>query len=244
MANLLEQAGAGLSAFSWDSMGYILIAIIGVLAMILFFGAIFLIMWWRSFNIKVSIYEPFGQVPLSTEEMKSIYTESRKGNYETLKKKNLKFDTFKRKTTRGKHISQKGTHFFQTFMPLRKHEPVPMEMMFNDGIHLLRLSKHIFISVPKPDTTINVGGSVSISVADNNKWILWNNMMAERINMKYRDVDAQKKALMYFVIGIAAMVIIGGFILWLIYASVNKGYDAADKIGQLASKLGGGNVPA
>ena len=118
-----------------------------------------------------------------------------------------------------------------------------MEFMYDDGIYLLKLSKELYIPIQKPKTTVHIGEATSISVASDNKWRVWNNLMADRINNKYQDIDAQKKVVFYFVIGIVAMVLVGGFILWLIYSSANRGWEAADKFNEFAGKLLGGETP-
>ncbi len=94
-----------------------------------------------------------------------------------------------------------------------------------------------FIPLIKPKTVIQVGEEVSISVSDHNRWVLFNNLMADRINNRYQDVDLQKKITLYFVSGIVVMVLLGGFILWLIYSSINKGMDTYSS---LSSLMGGG----
>lgn len=197
-------------------------------------------MWWKSFYIRVRIYEPYGQISLTEETLTDIMEEAKKGEYTTLERKDIKFDMFKKKNTHGKYIKSKGTQFFNIFMPHKKIEPVSMKYMYDNGIHLLRLSRDIFIPIPKPKTVINVAEEVSISIQDETQWQAWSNLMTERINNKYQDVDAQKKAVLYFIIGIAGMVLIGGFILWLIYSSANKGYEAADRFNQVAKSLTGG----
>lgn len=244
MPNMIDQLGQSFSAFGWGSMGTITLIISIFLLVILLFGGFFLFMWWKSFYIKVKIYEPYGQIDMDRETAIKIINESREGKHDTLQSSNIQFDMFKKRNTHGKFTKIKGTPYFNTFMPFKRIEPIPMEYMFDDGVHLLRLSKEVLLPIPKPKTLINVGQAVSISIQDNNQWQAWNNMMADRINNKYQDIDAQKKAVMYFVIGIVAMVLIGGFILWLIYSSVNKGFDAADKFNAVADSLIGGGVPA
>lgn len=240
MADLLGQLGQSFSTFGWGSIGTITLVISIILGILLVFVLFFFFLWWKSYYIKVRIYEPYGQTNLDNADLDKIKKEASEGKTEILNKKNIHFDMFKKKNTHGKYIKIKGTPYFATFMPMQRIEPVPMEYMFDDGVHLLRLSKNIMIPIPKPKTIINVGEEVSISVKENNQWQAWNNMMADRINNKYQDIDAQKKAITYFVIGIVSMVLIGGFILWLIYSSVNKGFDAADRFNVVAESLSGG----
>lgn len=244
MANIVDKAMTGVGEFSWAGMGTILVVIMVVVGGILFFVLLFGFMWWKSFNYKVKIYEPIGQIELSEKDMERIKSSKGLDKIRLLERNNIKFDSIKFKRTHGRFITIKGTPFFQTFMPLRKHAPVPMELMFSDGIHLLRLSREIFVSIPQPKTLVQVGENTTISVSESNKWIQWNNMMSERINLKYQDVDNLKRTTMYFIVGIASMVILGAFILWLIYNSVNKGYDAAEKFNQVADSLIGGAKPA
>lgn len=243
MADMLSQLGQSFGTFGWESMGTITLVIsITLGALILLLGGLFF-MWWKSFYIKVRIYEPYGQVPMTKEEKEQLKIDiSGKGN-KALDEKGIRFDMVKHRNTHGKFITSKGTPYFNIFMPNKKLEPIPIEFMYDNGVHLLRLSREIFIPIAKPETIISVNDKVSISISENNKWQAWNNMMADRINNKYQDIDAQKKAITYFVIGIVAMVLIGGFILWLIYSSTNKAYSAADKFNQVASGLMGENAP-
>lgn len=235
MANIINQLQTSIGNFSWSGMGNIAMILSIFLLIILLFVAAWFIMWWKSYHINVKIYEPFGQI--SDETRKSLLNKETRDDALNA----VVFDTIRYKRTHGKFVSVKGTPFFSTFMPFRKHEPISMEFLFNDGVHLLRLSKEIYIPIPKPKTLVNVGENVVISVADNNKWVAWNNIMAERVNNKYQDADAQKRATIYFVVGIVAIVLIGAFILWLIYSSTNKAYSAADKLAAFAEKLGGGS---
>lgn len=240
MADLIGQLGQSFGSFSWGSIGMITLVVSIILGIVILFLGVFFFLWWKSYYIKVKIYEPYGQINLDDADIAQIIQEAQEGNIDTLKKNNIRFDMFKKKNTHGKYVKVKGTPYFATFMPMQKIEPVPMEYMFDDGVHLLRLSKAIMIPIPKPKVVIDVGEQVSISVKENNQWQAWNNMMADRINNKYQDIDAQKKAITYFVIGIVSMVLLGGFILWLIYSSVNKGFDAADKFNAVAASLTGG----
>lgn len=242
---LLDNLGQSFSGFAWGSIWTIVFWIVVLMGVIFVIAGIWFFMWWKTFNYSVRIYEPRGQVVLSPEDSYNLYKGSPKEKVNLIKEKNLKFDQLKFKRTHGKYVTVKGTPYFQTFMPFRKHQPVPMELLFHDGIHLLKLSREIFVPIPRPDTTINVGESVSISVKDNNEWRLWNNMMAERVNAKYSDLEAQKRVILYVIIGIVAMVLIGSLILYLIYRSMNKGWDAADKLGSVAERLsGGGSTPS
>lgn len=243
MADILGQAGSYLGKFGWESMGNILVVVVIFFFLIVLFIAIFLFMWWKSFNLKVMIYEPIGQVPLSDEELDKIKEEAKDGKDKTLKEKKIHFSNIRYKRTHGKFIVSKGNPFFQTFFPFRKHEPVPMQFMYDDGIYLLKLSKELFIPFEKPKTTVVIGEETSISVASDNKWRVWNNMMADRINNKYQDIDAQKRVTFYFVTGIVALVLVGGFILWLIYSSANRGWDAAKQFNEFAGKLLSGGPP-
>jgi len=237
MANIIEQIGGSMSSFGWGGVGNIAFIVSIVLGTVIFLLFVLLFIWWKSFYINVKIYEPYGQIALSEEDIEKIKKESKEMNTNTLKRHGIKFDMIRKKKTHGKYVTLKGSPFFQIFMPLIKIEPVIMEHMYNDGIHLLRLSKNIFVPIPKPRTIIDVGEAVSISIKDNNQWQTWNNIMADRINNKYQDVDAQKKAIMYFVVGIVALVLVGGFIIWLIYSSATKGLDAADKFNAVARSL-------
>lgn len=240
---VLDNLGSSLSGFAWGSIWTIVFWVVILLFVILCIAGIWLFMWWRTFNYSVKIYEPRGQVILSPQEKYNLYKGTPNEKIDLIKSKDLKFDQLKFKKTHGKYVTIKGTPYFRTFMPFRKHQPVPMELLFHDGIHLLKLSREIFVPIPRPETTISVGENVSISVKDSNEWRLWNNMMAERINAKYSDLEAQKKVVLYVIAGLVALVLIGSLILYLIYRSMNKGWDAADKLGSVADKLAGGGSP-
>lgn len=240
MANLIGQLGESFSEFGWGSIGSISLVISIFLLVLAIIGGVLFFMWWKSFYIRVKIYEPYGQIDVDKDTAREIIEESKLGESKTLEGTSIRFDMFKKRNTHGKYTSIKGTPYFNTFMPNRKLEPISAKYMFDDGVHLLRLSRDIFIPIPKPKTIISVGETVTISVQENNQWQAWNNLMADRINNKYQDIEAQKKAILYFVIGIVSIVLLGGFILWLIYSSVNKGFDAADKFNQVADSLLGG----
>ena len=243
MGSILDDVGTTLGAFSWSSMGNIVWIATIILVSMFLFAIIFFVMYWKSFNYSVRIYEPQGQVTLSKAEEEAIRLEAKQGKSKTLQDKDIKFDMINIKKTHGKYITKKGSPFFKTFVPFRDHESVPMEYMYNDGIHLLRLSRDIFIPIPKPETLINVGKGISISVTDDNRWKVWSNLMADKVNTKYQDLDALKRTTLYFIIGIVSLVLVGGFILWLIYSSVNKGWDASDKFSAAVAGLTGGGKP-
>ena len=244
MANILEGVGTSIGNFSWASIGQITFIITMFVLALLLLGGIWFILWWKSYHLRVKIYEPFGQIKLSPEDIAKIKAEALEGNTDTLKENNIKFDTIRTKKTHGKFTTVKGNPYFNTFLPFRKHEPIPMEMMFDDGIHLLRLSREIYLPIAKPKTIIEVGETISISVTENNRWKVWNNMMAEKINAKYADTDVLKRTTLYFVVGIVALILIGGFILWLIYSTANRGWDAAEKFNVVADAWLGGGKPA
>lgn len=243
MANVLSSAGATFEGMIGGSVGNILWIVVIFLFLIIFFAGLWFLMWWKSFSYTVKIYEPTGMVNLTPEEAQYLNKLDEKEMEKVLANRNIKFDRLKYKKTHGKFISVKGSQYFQTIMPLLKHEPIPAEMMYDDGIHLLKLSKSVFLPIPRPKTIVNVGEHVSISIADNNRWLVWNNMMAERVNAKYQDLDAQKKVAMYFVVGIVATVLVGGFIIWMIYLSTKQGYKVADKFSAVVNQLTAGSKP-
>lgn len=244
MGNILNSVGNSLSSFTWTNIGTALLVVFVMFIMIIIFAVIFFIMWWKGYNLVTHIYEPLGQINLTDKEIEEIKKQAKKGDQSLLKEKKIRFDVIKHRKTHGKHDTIKGTPYFFTFMPHRKIEPIPMELMFNDGIHLLRISRELFIPIPKPNTIISVAENVSISVSEHNKWVTWNNLMSERINQKYRDLDAQKKMVVTGIAIIAGVVIVGCVILWFIYNSVNKGFSAAEKFNVVAdSLLGNKNRP-
>jgi cytochrome b subunit of formate dehydrogenase len=59
----------------------------------------------------------------------------------------------------------------------------------------------------------------------------------------------QQKIVFYFVVGIVAMVLVGGFVIWLIYKAQEKNLKnnlvVADAFNSVANKIvGGGNTPS
>lgn len=238
MVNIIEQVGGSIDTIGWASIGNIAFVLTIILLVISLFGMVWFLLWWKSYYINVKIYEPYGQI--SKENLEKL----QKADGRKSAMKEIKFDMLKYRKTHGKYITQKGTTMFATFMPFKRHEPISMEYMFDDGVHLMRLSKDIYIPIEKPKVIVGIGENVTISVADNNKWVAWNNIMAERVNNKFQDQDAVKRATFYFVVGIVAIVLISAFVLWLIYSSTNKAYGAADKLSNLANALsGGGKAP-
>jgi len=241
MANLVNQLGDSIGSFGWASAGNIAFIVTIILMLFLFFVGIFIFIWWKSFYVKVNIYEPYGQVKLSEKDLEKVKEEAKNGTSKTLKESMIKFDMVKYKKTHGKYTTVKGTPYFNTFMPFKKIQPIPMEFMYDNGVHLLRLSKEILIPIPKPKTIINISEKVSISVVEHNQWTAWNNLMADKINNKFQDIDAQKKVAMYFIVGIVSIVLLGGFFFWLMYSSANKGWDAAEKFNTVANSLTSGS---
>jgi len=227
---VLDQAGSAISGLGWGSIGIIVTTIAVIMGMLLLVGAVALFLWWKTFDISVKIYAPFGQINLTEQEIKKMQIEAKYNKQDTIKAKNLKFDMIKFKRTHGKYVTKKGASYFSTFIPLRKHEPVPMELLFNDGVHMLRLAKDVYIPIPRPEFVIGVSEKTILSVKDNNDWRLFNNMMAERINMRYTPAAEAKRMTAYFVIGIIAIVLIGGFLLYLLYSAGNRSSEVAQQL--------------
>lgn len=245
MANLMQGVGQGFNDLIWGSLGNTLPIIVILLVIVLFFAGVFVLIWWKGFNIKVKIYEPAGQVPLDTEEQIEMKHEKDPSKLlKKLKEKKIKFNQIKYKRTHGKFATIKGSQYFVTFMPMRKLPPVPMTLLYDNGVHLVRLSRDIFVPVPKPDIELEIGQNVSLSVEEDIQWKVWNNMMADRINNKYQDLDAQKRIAVYFISGIVAIVLLGGFLLWLIYRLSTRGLIVADKFSSVVEGLLGGNPPS
>jgi phage pi2 protein 07 len=200
-------------------------------------------MWWKSYNYNVKIYVPVGQMELTKKELEEIKSKSPTAQSKYLEEKNLKFNYLGYKRTHGKYTSVKGTPMFVTFNPNRKLPSIPLTLLYDDGIHLIQISRDILVPIKKPNTVLEVGKSVSIAIEDDNQWRLWNNQMADRVNNKFQDIDAQKKVVFYFVVGIVAMVLLGGLILWLVYKSSVKGYGAGEKIATAINQYTGNSVP-
>jgi len=243
MANILSSVGGGVQNFLYSGLGNILSVVVILLAVILFFGIVFLFFWYKSYDVKVNIYQPVGQVPMSEDDV--IRLKKIKDSEERLKKiksSGVRFDYLRRKKTHGKHTKVKGVQHFQTFMPMRKLPPVPLTLMYDDGVHLVQLSRDILIPIPKPNMSLVVGKNVSLSVEEDIQWKTWNNMMADRINNKYQDLDAQRKIAFYFIVGIVGLVLIGGFLLWLIYNMARR--DLTVNFDERLVKLISGEAPS
>lgn len=240
--SIIDTVGSSFGSFAWGSLGNMLFIFIIFFFVLIVVGGMAWIMWWKSYNTKVHIFRPLGQIKFTEQEIREINAATEKGETHA-SMRSIKFDFLKRKTTHGKDITQRGTSYFALFMPLKKIKPVPLQLRFNDGIYLIQLSRDIFIPVPRPSFVISVMENVSISVAEQQEWISWSNLMADRINAKFQDPDHEKKQILYFVIGIAAMVIIGGFLLWLIYQSAKKGMDTKNMISAFTQSIQQGVVP-
>lgn len=239
---IVDNLGSSIGSFAWGQLGNALFIFIIFFTVLIVVGFVSFFMWWKSFNVKVHVYRPLGQVKFTDLEMQEIQEAVNRGEISPLMK-NIKFDYMVKRTTHGKDTTSRGTAYFSLFMPLKKIKPVPLQFRFHDGVHLVQLSKDIFIPVPRPSFVISVAQNVSISVAEQQEWISWSNLMADRINAKYQDPDHEKKQILYFVIGIAAMVIIGGLLLWLIYQSAKKGMDVKNFAESFAQSVKG-MVPA
>jgi flagellar basal body-associated protein FliL len=226
MATPIDQMMGSMGSMAWSSMGSVLFVFIIFFIILIVFGGLGMFMWWKSYNVRVTVFQPLGQAKFTEEELREINDAKLNNTLQDLKfMKEIKFDYMKKRVTHGKYISVKGTSYFTMFMPMKKMKPVPLEMMYNDGIYLVQLSKDVYVPVPRPSFIVKVGQNMSISVAEQQEWLTWSNMMADRVNAKWQNPDAEKKATLYFVIGIVAMVIVGGLILWFIYASAQKGLD-------------------
>lgn len=239
---IVDSFGSNIGSFAWSSLGNALFIFIIFFIVLFAVGMLTFFIWFKSYNTKVFIFQPMGQIKFNEDELKQINDDIQAGKVPKAFE-HIKFDFLKRKKTHGKDITQRGTSYFALMMPLKKIKPVPLNFRYNDGIYLIQLSRDIFIPIPRPSFIISVSQNVNISVSEQQEWISWSNMMADRINAKYQNPDAEKKQVLYFVIGIVAMVIIGGLILWLIYSSAKKGLDVeamANSLSQAFAK----NVPA
>lgn len=245
MADIIQTMTSQVGNMTWGSLGGVLFIFIIFFILLVIFGGAGLFMWWKSYNLKVTIFQPLGQELITEEEKKAIEEDAAKGiTHPKLRK--IIFDYMKKRVTHGKYTSIKGTAYFTLFMPLKKIKPVPLQLMYHDGVYLMQLSKDVYIPIPRPNFHIHIGDNMSISVAEQQEWVTWSNMMAERINAKWQNPDAGQKQTFYFVVGILAMVVIGGLILWLIYESAKKGLDVktfttnfAEAIKNSPSNLGG-----
>lgn len=225
--SVVDSVGQSFSSVAWGGLGQALFIFIIFFVILILFGVVSLFSWWKSYGFKVTIFEPLGQMKFTDEELKQIQQDVMNGILSD-KLRQIKFDSIKKRVTHGKDLTVKGTAYFGLFIPLKRIKPIPLLFRYSDGIFLLRLSRDVFIPIPRPSFVINVGQNVAISVAEQQEWVSWSNMMADRINAKYQNPDATQKQALYFVVGIVALVVIGGFILWLIYSSAKKGLEVKD----------------
>lgn len=242
MANIISSVGGSLKGFGWATIGNVLLILMIFMIVLVVIGGVLFFLWFRSFNIRVKIFEPMGQViEADVQDIKNLDTAEER--IQKIKDKNIRFDNINVRKTKGKYIKDKTKTFFKTLMPLRNHEPVPMEYTYEDGINFMKLSKDVFIPIPKPKTSVVVGENTSISVSNDNRWRVWSAMMSEQVNNKYQDIDIQKKVTLYIVTGIVAMTLLGGFLLWLIYSSSNRGFEALDNFKKATDNILGSGGP-
>lgn len=231
---IFSDLGNSISNMAWSGLGNVALTIAIILFIIIIFCLIWFFMFWKSFDINVKVYTPFGQPYLDSRAA----IELEKGLTD------IKINRIKYKRTHGKYVTVKGTQYFRTFMPFKLHKPIPMNMIFHDGVHLLKLSREIYVPIHSPDPIVEVNKEAVIAVNNDYEWRMWNNMMSEKINMRYQDLDIQKKVVMYIIIGIVVITLFGGFTIWIIYSTSTKGLTAADKLNSFATNLiGGGNIP-
>jgi len=222
MADVMQQIGdyAQGASFGISSnmiMILIIVSIVGIIFLITaFFG------WRSSFNEKVRIYRPYGHYDIET--LKNIYesktTEERNA---ALKKHSIKYESVGYKKTLGKFIKRKGISYFALFSPMVKIEPIPNEFKYDDGFHLLQLASGIFIPIHKPQTIIEVGANISLSILEENAWRQWNVSESLEIDKRFKEESRERKIILMFIIGIVAIIIIGGLLFWLQYMMMSKG---------------------
>lgn len=70
---LLDNLGTSISGLAWGSIWNIVFIVVIFLIVILIIAAVWVFMWWRTFNYSVKIYEPRGQIFLTEEEMYNLY---------------------------------------------------------------------------------------------------------------------------------------------------------------------------
>lgn len=246
MANILEGISSNVGSQIWSGMGDVLFLIVLILGLVFLFIAIGFLVWWKSYNLNVKIYVPVGQVALSKTKTNDIKKKVSDGKYrdaQNLIGNDVQFDYIRYKRTHAKFTIIKGTQYFVTFSPMRRLAPIPLWLQYDDGIHLLQLSKDILVPIRKPNVVMQINKQVTIDIEADAQWKTWNNMMADRVNNKYQDLDAQRKVVFYFVVGIIALTLLGGFIIYITYKSATKGYDAAGQLANAIGKLSGGAPP-
>jgi hypothetical protein len=248
MADIFSSMGASIGGFAWSSLGNIVTVIVIFLIVIVFFSVVLFLMWWKSYNYRVRIYEPVGQ-QLTTKEIDELKNKTPEEVTAILETKKIKFNHIRYRVTHGKYATLKGIQQFVTFMPGTKLAPVPMTLLYDDGIHLLKLSRNLLVPIQRPNVVIEINTSLSLFVEEAQQWQNFNNLLSDRINNKYQELDTPKKMAFYFVVGIVAIVLLGSLVIYLIYKSSTKGMtegiQIADKFNQVADKIvGGGKVPA
>jgi len=248
MADIFSSMGASIGNFAWSSVGNIVSVIVIFLIIIVAFGILFFLMWWKSFNYNVKLYEPIGQ-QLSKEDLAELKGKTPEEVNSILETKKIRFNHIRYKVTHGRYATIKGVQQFNTFMPAVRLAPVPLNLLYDDGIHLLKLSRDLFVPIKRPEVIIELNANMSIFVEEAQQWQNFNNLLADRINNKYQDLGVQQKIVFYFVVGIVAMVLVGGFVIWLIYKAQEKNLKnnlvVADAFNSVANKIiVGGNTPA
>lgn len=239
MANILGDAFSGIGTWSSASFWNIIFAVAIIFLTLVVLGGVAFFLYWKSFKYNVYIYRPFGQKSLSDKELGEIKKEGIKG----VKERKIAFDNLRTKKTHGKYVKVKGTPFFALFSPFKKIESVPLERLYDNGIHLLQLSQDLFIPIEKPNTSLEVGENISLSIKENDRWITWNNMMADKINRRYPDVEAQKRTTLYVIVGLVLITILGCTMLYLVYRASTRGIDVGQDVANALNNVGGGVRP-
>jgi len=232
--------GDALAGFGWEFVSsffdwawYIALAI-GIAV------GIYGIVWFYSFNVKVTYYEPVGGIRLARKEGETDQM------YEARMKKELEgIYLSKPKKDRGKYTKWRGVQYFKLLYAFKKTKPIPYELRYPDGVFLIRADKDLFIPIERPQ--LGDKGAIMAQLSDRHDINFWDMLLTDEINVKYRDEDREKKLMVLFVVIVVGGLLLYGVVLWLSYLTATKQINEVGKltgaIDQLSQRFTGGNAP-
>ena len=200
---------------------------------------IFMIWWWFSYNKRFYYYEPIGGLhyPKQKDESDEEYKQRIDELLHDIDLTNPKKDM-------GKYIKFRGVQYFKIRNAFKKMKPVPYELRYPDGIFSVRVDKDTFIPIRRP--RLDDQGKVTLKIQDEYDTNFFNLMMADEMNMKYRDEDREKKLMVLFIVIVVGGLLLYGLILWLSYLVTTKQIEEVDgltsAISSMSAKLTGGGV--
>ena len=179
--------------------------------------------YWLGFKYKVKIYEPISN--LTKEEILNIKGMTEEQQAEYIEAKRVIFSSMNFKKTKGKFIKRKGAVQFSLFMPFKRIQNISSEFIYEDGIHLLKLSMDCYLPIKKPKFFCVANKDTLYDLVSENKWDIMDVKINREIEERYKDPDKEKRITLIIIVGIVAMVIVGGLLLWFITMAGNKNAD-------------------